>query len=767
MLIGFFLANITGAGGWEDALVKAKGFLAEMTLEEKAWMVTGSIGPCSGSIASIPRLNFTGLCLQDGPLAIRQAILASVFPAGLTAASSWDRDLINKRGVYLGEEFKAKGAHLGLGPVCGPLGRSPYGGRNWEGFSSDPYLTGVAIEETITGWQSAGTQACVKHFVSNEQETQRNPTTAEDGTTILSVSSNVDDRTMHELYLWPFANAVRAGTASVMCSYNRLNQTYTCENSKALNGWLKGELGFQGYVMSDWQASHSGVPAIEAGQDMNMPGGIYSTSSTPSFWGENITMAIQNGSLAESRLDDMILRILTPYYHLGQDQDFPSIDTSSAAMTDQSTWEFNYTLGPMVDVRSDEHTKLIRDLAAQGTILLKNTNNTLPLKAPTSIGVFGNDAGEVTDGLTTFVNNTFKDFSYNDGTVAVGGGSGTGRLSYLVTPFDAIKARAAQDGAMLQYILNNNVITDPTIGLGSLAPTPPEVCLVFIKSWATENYDRVSLLADSNGTAVVDAVAAVCPNTIVIHHGTGPVLYPFANHPNVTAILETHLPGQESGNSLVDVLYGTVNPSGHLPYTIPVSAAAVPLRIVNSTTLINTTDPNAWQDDYSENLLIDYRYYDTTNRSADVLYPFGHGLSYTTFALSNLTTVPATSDPITALPPTSQILPGGNTALWDTLFNVTATVTNTGSVAGAAVPQLYVDLAGAGAPAGTPRNQLRGFDKVWLEKGESKTVDFPLMRRDVSFWDTGSQQWRVPGGAIGVAVGWSVGDLVVSGSVGI
>lgn len=231
----------------------------------------GTPGPCVGNIAPIPRLNFTGLCLHDGPAAIRQAVYASVFPAGVSAAASWDRDLIHQHGVRMAEEFRGKGAHVILGPVVGPLGRSPYGGRNWEGFSPDSYLAGVMVEETVTGMQvrdprglplfvpflpltfqqSVGVQACTKHYIANEQEVQRNPSTV-NGKRVESVSSNVDDRTMHETYLWPFANAVRAGTSSIMCSYQRINGSYGCQNSKALNGLLKTELGFQGYVVSDW-----------------------------------------------------------------------------------------------------------------------------------------------------------------------------------------------------------------------------------------------------------------------------------------------------------------------------------------------------------------------------------------------------------------------------------------------------------------------------------------------------------------------------------
>jgi beta-glucosidase len=263
-------ANTTGAVGWEKALKKAQDFVDQLSLEEKADIVTGTPGPCVGNIAPIPRLNFGGLCLQDGPLAIRQAIYASVFPAGLSAAASWDRTLVKERSALMALEFRGKGSHIVLGPVVGPLGRSPFGGRNWEGFSPDAYLSGVLVEESVKGIQEQGVQACTKHFILNEQESQRNPSYV-DGVRVEAVSSNVDDKTMHETYLWPFANAVRAGSASVMCSYQRINGSYGCQNSNALNNLLKEELGFQGYVMSDWGGTRSGIPAILAGLDMNMP----------------------------------------------------------------------------------------------------------------------------------------------------------------------------------------------------------------------------------------------------------------------------------------------------------------------------------------------------------------------------------------------------------------------------------------------------------------------------------------------------------------
>ncbi|KIW09309.1 uncharacterized protein PV09_00224 [Verruconis gallopava] len=753
--------NATGAGDWDAAFAQAKSFVSMLTLEEKAGMVTGTTGPCVGNIAPIDRLGFNGLCLNDGPAGLREITYGSVFPAGLTAAASWDRNLIRSRGQDMGEEFRGKGSHIALGPVCGPLGRSPFSGRNWEGFSPDPYLTGVAVEETILGIQSAGVQATVKHFIGNEQETQRNPSIV-DGVMIDAVSSNIDDKTMHELYLWPFANAVHSGVSSVMCSYNRLNESYSCQNSKVLNGLLKDELDFQGYVMSDWSATHTGLAAIEAGLDMNIPGGISFLSPEPSFFGGNITIAVKNGSLPESRLDDMILRVMTPYYYLKQDQGFPLIDPSIVPLNffAESTWVANFNLNGTSnrDVRGN-HGQLIRELGAAGTVLLKNTNNTLPLKAPKNIGVFGNDAGDLTQGLYSLTLSSLGNdpYGYEFGTLDIGGGSGTGRHSFIVSPLEAIKARAAQDGAIVQYILDNSYLQSVT-SLEYITPIP-DVCIVFTKTWASEGEDRIDLSLNWNASTVVANVAAVCPNTVVVTHSSGPNDLPFASNPNVTAILAAHYPGEETGNSIVDILWGDVNPSGKLPYTIALNSSDYNTDITNSTELVTSTDPNAWQSDFTEGVFIDYRYFDKANKS--VLYEFGFGLSYTSFGLSSLQ-VQSSSGSLPSRPNVSAgKQPGGNPELWQIIANVTVTVTNTGQVAGAAVPQLYVSLPGEDEPV----KVLRGFDKIMLQPGESQPVNFPLMRRDLSSWDVDVQDWVLASGNVGLLVGFSSRDIVLTGSL--
>lgn len=455
----------------------------------------------------------------------------------------------------------------------------------------------------------------------------------------------------------------------------------------------------------------------------------------------------------------MIHRIMTPYYYLKQDIGYPPVDGYSGKLGffPHENYVYNFTLGPVVDVRTAETKKLIRDLGAAGTVLLKNTNGTLPLKKPMNVGVFGNDAADFTVGEYS-LGGGLSDGDYNIGTLPVGGGSGTGRFSYVVPPLDAIKTRAQSYGALVQYITDNSIIANG--GLSTLAPLPLDVCILFLKSWATEGVDRTSLIPEWNSTAAVASVTSVCPNTIVVLHGAPASVLPWTNNPNITAILAAHMPGQETGNSITDILFGDVNPSGRLPYTITSSESAWSKNLVNSTALLKTTNPNAWQADFVEGNDIDYKDFDAKN--ASVAYEFGFGLSYTTFSLSSLQTSIVVSNVSRTPNPAAPILPGGNVEIWTTLASVSVTLTNTGSIAGATVPQLYLSFP---VEADAPVKSLRGFEKVSLNANASGNVQFPLTRRDLSYWDTGAQTWRLPSGDIGLWVGFSSRDLVLRGTL--
>nr|WAP05612.1 beta-glucosidase [Talaromyces funiculosus] len=632
-------------------------------------------------------------------------------------------------------EFREKGAHVALGPVAGPLGRSALGGRNWEGFSPDPYLTGISFAETIKGMQSQNVQACGKHYIDSNGTTEQE-----------AVSSNIDDRTLHELYLWPFYEGVKAGMASVMCSYNRINETYACQNSKTLNGLLKEELGFQGYVVSDWGGTHSGLDSALSGLDMDMPGAISwgSDSATNSYFGNNLTAMINNGSLSESRLDDMVKRILTPYYYLNQDsEDYPTIDLDTGNLSDINR-----------DVR-DNHRDLIREIGGASAVLLKNVDNTLPLsKSIKRISVFGNDAADVSGGP--------YDPSNTNGVLAVGGGSGAGRFTNLIAPLEAIKYRNPQ--ALVQYVTDNTLLTqDASSTLDTVYPTA-DVCLVFLKSYATEGYDRTTLIADDNSTSLVEAVTSYggCPSTVVILHSVGANLLPWADNANITGIIAAHLPGEQAGNSIVDVLFGDVSPSGKLPYTIAYNESDYNAPIVNFTDIDN-----------SDGLMIDYRHFDYNNITPR--YEFGYGLSYTNFSISNLLISTNVSSGAVSATPCSLngtvAPPGGNPDLYTVLASVQVTIQNTGKVAGRAVPQVYLsfpsfqtNVSDDGLP--TPVKVLRGFDRTDdLKAGQRVTLTFNLRRMDVSSWDVVQQEWVIPSGDFGVLAGWSSRDLPLSGSL--
>ncbi|KAL2692537.1 hypothetical protein Neosp_002947 [[Neocosmospora] mangrovei] len=713
-----------GAKSWDEALSKAQSFVSELTTAEKIGLVTGGYTqpslPCVGAIGGIERLGFDGLCFSDGPAGYSRSDGVSVFPSGITVAATWDRDLMYKRGVALGEEFKAKGAHVHLGPSSGPLGRHALGGRNWESFGPDPYLAGAAMSASVLSIQSVGVQACSKHYIGNEQETQRTSSIQGNNTVIDAISSNIDDRTLHELYLWPFADAVKAGTACIMSSYNRVNGNYSCANSE-LMAILKEELAFPGYVVSDWYATHGTASHANAGLDIEMPGNV-STLAGPSYFGDLLLSAVKDGQVPESRLDDMAERVLTPYFLLGQDEDYPTVDPASGASFSvyqyghKSELLLNYPKVPARDVRGS-HAKLIRQLGAAGTVLLKN-----------------NPEG------------------FEIGTVDIGGGSGTVRHTNLVTPLDAVRKHVEKMNGRVQVLLDNKELVDGRFR--TIYPVP-DVCLLFLKAYASEGQDRRSIDLEWNATKAVENTAAVCPNTVVVVHGPGVVTMPWADNENVTAILSAHYPGEETGNSIVDVIWGRAEPSGRLPYTIPKKLADYGKPIVNLSQPV--TDPDAWQSNFDEGQMIDYRHFDANG--IEPLFEFGFGLSYTQFNMSSSVTVHVNSGLRSRADESKGVTPGGLKDLWTSVAKVIIEITNVGDSAGTAVPQLYVSLPASKTPKGTPGRSLRGFDKVYLKPGQTQKLTFELRRRDLSFWDEDRKEWVIPEGNFIFSAGFSSRDI--------
>lgn len=631
------------------------------------------------------------------------------------------------------------------------MGRHAHGGRNWEGFGPDNYLAGQAMNATVMGIESQGVQTCSKHFIGNEQETQRTREASANGTIIEALSSIIDDRTLHELYLWPFADAVRAGTASIMCAYSRINGRYACDNAETLS-MLKDELAFPGYVVSDWFATHGTASCANAGLDLEMPGNV-SAGYGASYFGIPLLLAVQNGSVPMERLDDMATRILKPYFKLRQDANFPSVDPANSVLLGVNTIGHAGVSAtpPSIDVRGN-HSSLIRKLGAAGTVLLKNTGDYLPLTKPMNVGVFGNGAPYPVSGSAYF-NDDEDPQGLEIGLLDIGGGSGSVRHTTLTSPFESVRDYVESYGGRVQALMDNNMVAQ---GLFRSIYPVPDACLLFLKAWASEGYDRENLDLAWNATAAVESTARLCPKTVVVVHGPGVVLMPWADNDNVTAILSAHYPGEEIGNAIVDVLWGKQEPSGRLPYTIPRTESDYGPPIVNMTG--STTDPST---NFTEGQLIDYKHFDAN--SIDPLFEFGFGLSYTEFELDSNLNIEIHPGLRASPDRTMGKIPGGWRDLWTKIATVSMEVKNVGKVSGFVVPQLYLSFPQDTTPSGTPLRVLRGFSKALLEPDTAQSVMFPLTRRDVSFWDVLRQDWVVPEGNFTFSVGFSSRNLRLEG----
>ena len=725
----------------------------------------------------------------------------------------------------------------------GPIGRHPAGGRNWEGFGSDPVLQAVAAAATIKGIQSEGVMATAKHYVANEQEHFRQ---AREWGLLNALSSNIDDRAMHEVYAWPFAESVRAGVASVMCSYQMANNSYACSNSKLLNGILKDELGFQGYIQSDWLAQRGGVASALAGLDMTMPGDGLGWADGASLWGPHMTMAVLNGSLPVERLNDMATRIVAAWYQVGQDTwERPSPEGEGgpnfSSWTDEKVGKVHEAaknshetavVNQFVDVQGN-HSALARQIAAEGTVLVKN-DGVLPLGTDGRsnhederyrVVIVGDDAGPGRGP------NACQDRGCNQGTLAVGWGSGASEFPHLVDPFSAIKEAFNRDKVTVTGRLVDEVTEELQADLKD-----KDLCLVFANSDAGEGFlswkgvrgDRNDLNLQKGGNELIQAVAESCGgDTIVVIHAVGPVIVEaWADLPGVKAIILANLPGEESGNALTDVLFGDVDASGRLPYTVGKT-----LKDYGPGAQIlyypNGVIP---QINFDEGLYIDYRYFD--NEDIEPRYPFGFGLSYTSFGYSSLAI--ATFEPKSALPAPrpggleppsydftvpdalSALFPegflklkkyvypyisnvkdvqsgkytypdgystpqapsqagggeGGNPSLFETFARVSLSVTNTGSRAGKEVVQLYVSFPdgvtepSTGQTIDFPVRVLRNFAKIELQPGKEVRVELNLTRKDLSYWSVVQQNWVMPtDGKFKVSVGRSSRDVILEGTL--
>lgn len=655
-----------------------KELISKMTLEEKA-------GLCSGldfwHTKPVERLGVPAVMVSDGPhglrkqdeevdhLGINDSIKAVCMPAACATAASFDRDLIGRMGEAIGDSCQHEKLSVVLGPAVN-IKRSPLCGRNFEYFSEDPYLAGEMSASYINGVQSRNVGTSIKHFAANNQEHRR-----------MSSSSNVDERTLREIYFPAFEISVKkAQPWTVMCSYNRLNGTYASEHPWLLTDVLRGEWGFEGYVMSDWGAVSDRVAGVAAGLDLEMPasGGIND---------KKIVEAVRAGKLDEALVDQAVERILTINYRY--------LDNAKP----ETPWD-----------QEADH-QLSAQIAAECMVLLKN-EGVLPLCKDEEIAFIGEFA-------------TKPRFQ--------GGGSSH------INCFKTTSAMEAVDGLKVTYAQGYSVekdeATDEMIAEAVAAAKAAKVAVVFAglpDAYESEGYDRTHMAMPACQNKLIEAVAAANANTVVVLHNGSPVEMPWID--KVKGVLEAYLGGQAVGQAVVKVLFGDVNPSGHLPETFPVKLSD------NPSYLYYGGEGN--EADYREGIFVGYRYYD--KKDMEVLFPFGYGLSYTTFACSNLR--------LSASEITDQ----------ETL-TATVTVTNTGSCAGKTVVQLYV-----GDKVSTvlrPVRELKGFEKVELAHGESKDVSFELDKRAFAYWNTELSDWHVETGEFTIEVGQSSRDIEVCGTI--
>lgn len=645
---------------------------AQLTFDEK-------IALCSGmsfwQMTGVERLGIPTVFITDGPHGVRKqsqrdgvslenTIPSTCFPTASALASTWDVDLVHAVGQAIGAEARAMNVSVVLGPGTN-IKRSPLGGRNFEYFSEDPLLSSQMSAAWINGVQSQQVGASLKHFAANNQESRR-----------MTIDTLVDERALREIYLASFEGAIKTAQPwTVMCAYNLLNGESCSQNTWLLTEVLRNEWGFTGLVVSDWGAVVERAPGIAAGMDLEMPG-------NGNVNGASIRDAITQGTLTMTQLDTAVTRILTLIKHA-----LPSYHEAVAC-----DW--------------DAHHALARRVAAAGIVLLKNDYDLLPLQPSQQVGVIGSFA---------------KAPRYQ------GAGSSYINPTRLDTVYDTLVAQLGRD---VEYAAGYHPrAKDPDAALiaeaVALAKRVDVVVLVvgLPDIYEAEGIDRTTMALPASHDALIAAVVAVNPRTVVVLCNGAPVEMPW--HDQTPAIVEAYLGGQAGGGAIVDVLYGVVNPGGKLAETIPVQGSdcpAAPFFPGDGQMVV-----------YRESIYVGYRYYNTAEMA--VRYPFGHGLSYTSFAYGDVVT---------------QLQPDGN-------VTVTLSVTNTGSRAGHEVVQVYVrDVA---ARVFRPAHELKAFTKVYLQAGATTTVQFTLDARAFAFYDVASAQWLVEAGEFEIQVGSSSRDI--------
>ena len=710
MLLVLALAPLVAAADPDQA---ADALIAQMTLDEKIQLVHGGYtfgGPAGPNgaeewVPGIPRLGIPDILYSDGPNGSFLG-LATALPSSMTSAASWDLNEARKFGRVIGAEVRAAGMDSWLGGNVN-LVREPRDGRTFETAGEDPLLAGSIKAAHLAGVQDANLIGTVKHYALNDQETGR-----------WMANSVIGERAARESDLLAFEIALKESNAqSVMCSYNLINGTYACQDDHYLNSVLKGDWRFPGYVQSDALATHSSVTSALAGLDQEEPGGFNFGGSSD----VSLESAIQSGAMPEARLDNMVHRILRAMFAAGVMANAPAVGT--------------------IDASGD--AAIAQEAAEQGAVLLKNADGLLPLDASkvASIAVIGGhaDAGVLSGGGSAQVipiGGAALTLAPECPATAAGiSGVSCHNASEIYDPSSPLAAiRALAPGASVQFVDGTDAAAAAALAGAS------SVAIVFATVWTSEGMDLPDLSLPNGQDALVSAVAAANPNTVVVIESGGPVTMPWLD--SVGAVLEAWYPGQRGGEAIANILFGAVNPSGKLPLTFPRSVADLPRPTIPAAAEPTASTP--FDVDYNvEGFDVGYKWFDA--RGIEPLFPFGYGLSYTTFAIANAH-VTAEMD---------SAAPG---------FEVSFDVQNTGTRAGAEVAQVYLGLPAA---TGEPPRRLVAWQKVPLDAGASQQVSISVSASDVSrplsFWDVRSKSWRIARGEYVVYVGNSSRNLTEAG----
>ena len=664
---------------------KITELISKMTLEEKA-------GLCSGEdfwhTKGIERLGIPSVMVSDGPhglrkqedeadhLGINDSIKAVCFPAGCATASSFDRDLLEELGEIIGNECQAENISTILGPAMN-IKRSPLCGRNFEYYSEDPLVSSEMASAFVRGVQSKSVGTSPKHFMANNQEYHR-----------MTSSSEMDERTMREIYLASFENMVKKEKPwTIMNSYNKLNGTYLCENKEMLSDILRDEWGFDGYVMTDWGAMNERVEALKAGCNLEMPASGGKTD-------KEIVDAVRSGELDEDVLDQRCEEFLNIVFRYIENRD--------------ETVVFD---------REQDHEKA-RHIEEECIVLLKNEDNILPLTPEQKTAFIGKYAAAP----------RFQ-----------GGGSSHINSFKTESALDALDTADGIKKENIIYAQGYDDLEDKTdeelLREAVEAAKSAETAVIFAglpDSFESEGYDRTHMRMPQCQITLIEEVAKAQPNTVVVLHNGAPVEMPWID--KVKAVVEVYLGGQAVGGATVNILYGNTNPSGHLAETFPIRVQDTPCYL----TYGGEHDKSI----YSEGVFVGYRYY--ASKEMNVLFPFGHGLSYTTFSYSNLTVE-------------KERIRESET------LRVSVDVTNTGNRFGKEVVQLYV--APKNSTVIRPVRELRAFEKTGIAPGETKTVTFLLDSRAYAYWSTEIHGWHVESGEYEVQVGKNAQDIILSRTV--